>query len=53
MVSRLVSTLADDAPRALRAIRTARVAARERAWALAGTPAPAAAWSRSTWTPRS
>ena len=36
MVSRLVSTLADDAPRALRAIRTARVAARERAWALAG-----------------
>jgi Transposase DDE domain group 1 len=32
VVSRLVSTLADDAPRALRAIQTAR----ERAWALAG-----------------
>jgi len=40
VVSRLVSALAADAPRALRAIRTARAAARERAWALAGEAAP-------------
>ena len=36
VVSRLVSGLAGDAPRALKAIRAARAAARERAWALAG-----------------
>jgi len=40
VVSRLVSVLAADAPRALRAIRAARAAARERAWALAGDGAP-------------
>jgi hypothetical protein len=40
VVSRLVSALASDAPRALRAIRKARAAARERAWALAGDRAP-------------
>ena len=42
VISRLVSALAADAPRALRAIRTARAAARERAWALAGERAPGA-----------
>ena len=42
VVSRLISTLAADAPRALRAIRKARAAARERAWALAGDRAPGA-----------
>jgi Transposase DDE domain group 1 len=41
VISRLVSALAADEPRALRAIRTARAAARERAWALAGDAAPA------------
>src|SRR5215475_1951710 len=40
VVSRLVSTLARDLPRALKAIRSARAAARERAWALAGQNAP-------------
>ncbi len=40
VISRLVSTLAADAPRALRAIRKARAAARERAWTLAGERAP-------------
>ena len=45
VVSRLVSSLAGDLPRALRAIRAARTA----------TPRPArtAAWSPSTWTPPS
>ena len=42
VVSRLVSALAADAPRALKAIRAARAAARERAWALAGDAAPGA-----------
>ncbi len=42
VVSRLVSQLAGDAPRALKAIRAARAAARERAWALAGPAAPGA-----------
>jgi len=42
VISRLVSALAADAPRALRAIRKARAAARERAWALAGERAPGA-----------
>ena len=42
VVSRLVSTLAGDLPRALKAIRSARAAARERAWALAGDAAPGA-----------
>jgi hypothetical protein len=42
VVSRLVSSLAGDLPRALRAIRAARAAARERAWALAGDAAPGA-----------
>jgi hypothetical protein len=45
VVSRLVSALAGDAPRALRAIRRARAAARERAWALAGERAPGAGGS--------
>jgi hypothetical protein len=40
VVSRLVSQLAGDLPRALKAIRSARAAARERAWALAGPEAP-------------
>ena len=40
VVSRLVSALAADGPRALKAIRTARAAARERAWDLAGGDAP-------------
>jgi hypothetical protein len=42
VVSRLVSVLAGDLPRALRAIRSARAAARERAWALTGDAAPGA-----------
>jgi hypothetical protein len=42
VVSRLVTALAADAPRALRAIRKARAAARERAWSLAGDRAPGA-----------
>jgi Transposase DDE domain group 1 len=42
VISRLVSALAADAPRALRAIRRARAAGRERAWALAGERAPGA-----------
>jgi Transposase DDE domain group 1 len=40
VVSRLVSALAGDVPRALKAIRAARAAARERAWDLAGGNAP-------------
>jgi hypothetical protein len=40
VVSRLISALAADLPRALRAIRGARAAARERAWALAAGHAP-------------
>ena len=43
VISRLVARLAGDAPVALTAIRTARAAARERAWQLAGTAAPGAA----------
>ena len=42
VVSRLVSALAADAPRALRAVRAARAAARARAWELAGDAAPGA-----------
>ena len=42
VVSRLITRLAADAPRALKAIRAARAAARERAWALAGELAPGA-----------
>ena len=42
MVSRLIRALAEDAPRALTAIRAVRAAARERAWALAGDAAPGA-----------
>ncbi|MGD0698477.1 MAG: IS1380 family transposase [Trebonia sp.] len=42
VVSRLVSQLAADLPRALKAVRSARAAARERAWALAGEDAPGA-----------
>jgi hypothetical protein len=41
-VSRLVTTLADAGPKALRAIRKARATARERAWSLAGDRAPGA-----------
>ncbi len=43
VVSRLVTRLAADAPRALKAIRAARATARERAWDLAGGAAPGAA----------
>ncbi len=39
-VSRLVDSLAADAPRALASINTARSAARARVWALAGQTAP-------------
>jgi hypothetical protein len=42
VVSRLLAALAAEGPRALRAIRTARAAGRERAWALAGAAAPGA-----------
>jgi hypothetical protein len=42
VVSRLVTVLAADLPRSLRAVRSARAAARERAWALAGNAAPGA-----------
>jgi hypothetical protein len=42
VVSRLVSVLAADAPRALKVIRAARAAARGRAWELAGDAAPGA-----------
>ena len=42
VVSRLIAGLAADAPRSLRAIRAARAAARQRAWALAGEAAPGA-----------
>jgi hypothetical protein len=42
VVSRLIAALAADAPRALKAIRAARAAARDRVWALAGESAPGA-----------
>jgi hypothetical protein len=42
VVSRLVTRLAADAPQALKAIRTARATARQRAWDLAGDAAPGA-----------
>jgi hypothetical protein len=42
VISRLVSQLAREAPRALTAIRAARAAAREQAWDLAGHAAPGA-----------
>ena len=42
VVSRLVAALAAEGPRALRVIRKARAAARERSWALAGERAPGA-----------
>jgi hypothetical protein len=42
VVSRLVTRLAADAPRALKAIRAARAAGRARAWDLAGEAAPGA-----------
>jgi hypothetical protein len=42
VVSRLVERLAADAPRALKAIRATRAAARARAWNLAGQAAPGA-----------
>src|SRR5947207_5232263 len=42
VVSRLVTRLAADAPAALKAIRAARAAARQRAWELAGDAAPGA-----------
>lgn len=45
VVSRLVSALAVDVPKALRVIRAARAAARERAWVLAGDRAPGAGGS--------
>ncbi len=42
VISRLVSALAADPARSLRAIRAARAAARRRAWQLAGAAAPGA-----------
>jgi hypothetical protein len=42
VVSRLVGRLAGDRARTLKAIRSARAAARQRAWALAGDAAPGA-----------
>src|SRR5258708_12825902 len=42
VISRLVTALAGDAPRALTAIRSARPAARHRAWILAAPPPPPA-----------
>jgi hypothetical protein len=42
VVSRLISKLAGDAPRSVKAIRAARAAARQKAWALAGDAAPGA-----------
>jgi hypothetical protein len=42
VISRLISALAADAPRALNTIRRARAAAGERAWALADDRAPGA-----------
>jgi hypothetical protein len=42
VVSRLISALAAGVPRALKAIRAARAAARARAWELAGDAAPGA-----------
>jgi len=39
-VSRAIAALAGDAPTVLRAIDTARAAAREQAWRLAGRHAP-------------
>jgi hypothetical protein len=42
VVSRLVTRLAADAPRALKALRGARASARARAWDLAGHAAPGA-----------
>jgi hypothetical protein len=48
VVSRLVRRLAQDGPRALRAIRAARAAARDRAWAL---PAPSPSERSRWWRP--
>jgi DDE family transposase len=48
VVSRLIATLAKDAPRSLKAIRSARAAARERTWALAGDNAPGAGGGQVT-----
>src|SRR5262249_29888480 len=48
VVSRLITTLAADAPTALKAIRAARATARERAWELAGDAAPGAGGGRVT-----
>jgi hypothetical protein len=42
VVSRLVSALARDAPRALKAVRAGRASARARTWELAGDAAPGA-----------
>src|SRR5690348_2071332 len=42
VVSRLVTRLAADGPRALKVIRAARAAARQRAWEMAGDAAPGA-----------
>jgi hypothetical protein len=48
VVSRLVSVLAGDLPQALKAVRSARAAARERAWSLAAGSAPGAGRSLVT-----
>ena len=49
-VSRLVDTLAADAPAALAAINAARAAARQRAWALAAISTARAAARSSAWS---
>jgi len=47
-ISRTLTTLAEDAPAVIEAISSARRAARERAWALAGDQSPAAGASAKT-----
>jgi Transposase DDE domain group 1 len=55
VVSRLVSQLAGDLPRALKAIRSARArpGSGRGHWPGTRRRARTAGWSRSTWTPRS
>jgi len=47
-VSRLIATLAEDAPKALAAINTARAACRATAWLQAGAHAPITGWTPRT-----
>ena len=53
VISRLIGRLADDAPAALKAIGTARAAARARAWQRSGIPrASLKAATKSSWSSR-